>query len=266
MAVQTQEEDNKVYIDLETMEETTSRNSARRKYLARQRQETEAIQAEQAKKNRKTFRRMIVLLGVFSALCGFYAIGRDTVDDDPFIGRDEPVVHMEEEGTALPEEMYIISDLDGNVITDPSREDAEYQSVYAWNDNAHDYVVSQHIIIGSTWQTFLDTYGSYTAESISFTGSTERKESTTLENISIEDFNKEYIENGRVDLRENIQIRFESIISKDGGAYLTYEGAGGYNNEDHYDNLQIGLQVPEEMHDADVSNLMVQTIYVDRYK
>ena len=266
MAVQTQEEENKVYIDLETMEENPSRNSARRKYLAKQRQEAETIQQEQAKKNRKTFHGIIAILGVVSALCGFHAIGRNVIEDNPVIGNDEPVVHVEEDGKALPEEMFIISDLEGNIITDPSRRNTEYQSVSAWNDDAHDYVVSQHIIIGSNWQDFLDVYGSYTAESISFTGSTERKESTTLENISIEDFSKEYIEAGRVDLRENISIRFESIISRDGGAYLTYEGAGGYNNEDHYADLNFNLQVPEEMHDADASNLMVQYFYVSRYE
>lgn len=265
---QQEKEENRVYIDLETMEENTNRISARRKYIARKRQEDAEIQELQHRSNSRTIGKSLLVFAAVCALCS--AVFHTTAIRRTVPAADDPgITYVEEEGIAFPEGSMAVYDEEGNVLADPSSPDFEDLYVYGMEENAHDYIFSGPIRIGSTWQDFVNAYGDYTAESIYFSNASGSSSSSmTISNMTIHDFDQEYIQSGKVNMRDPINIQFTSYIGRNNQSYLTQEGAGGYQNVLRYDSIHFTLYVPEEVNNAkDPGNLLLQSfdVYSDTY-
>ena len=91
-------------------------------------------------------------------------------------------------------------------------------SIYglAFNPNSEVIKTSKGIAIGNTWDEFVNAYGDYIADDIVVQSSEKNETMVEVRNITINDFDREYIKTGKVILdgeHGNLSVRFSFAVN-----------------------------------------------------
>ncbi|MEE3487620.1 MAG: hypothetical protein VZT48_05905 [Bulleidia sp.] len=129
--------------------------------------------------------------------------------------------------------------------------------------DSYDYTLAGFIQIGTSWDEIVYQLGDCNAYDISFTASDEENKYASVQEISIKDFDTEYIQTGKVDLRSPVYLGIETVVGTDGKSYGTFtQLQNTYTAADHSDLIDITLVTPDAMPETSGQNLLVRSFSI----
>lgn len=288
-----QAETEKTYINVDTLEEISAGDLQRARLAQKEAHEKRMQDAarQQIKKDYRSYRLTIVAaMAAALAVTGltglFYHPGQTPLPEKltPYSENATVPVYVDygnndtapdyggklnlvNENGALMEEYMKVETSQGVVVS--VLEDGEKDiSVSAGSSeyDSYDYTLAGFIQIGTSWDEMVYQLGDCNAYSISFTSGDGKDEYTTVNEISIRDFDTEYIQTGKVDLRSPVYLDIETVVGADGKSYSSYtQVQNGYTAADHSDYIDITLVTPDAMPAASGQNLLVRSFSLTVY-
>lgn len=277
----------KTYIDVETLKEIDDLDQAKQENEKRQLNRKLAARRAQIHKDyRKWCWILAGSLAMALGIRGVQAIVNPAAAGGPaetnMPQREAPVleggtqVRAEEDfgeklnlvnanGT-LEESSYVIKDADGNILygtgAPEAAEDQDSLSVYPGMDGIDPYSCTSagFIQIGTSWDELVYQLGDLKADGIN--ARTSDGNDISLQEISLRDFDEEYVKSGKMDLRERMTVYISTSTGSDGNSYFNYAQMPRNVTIENHDYLYLDLTTPSAFQETDGSRLLVSNYYM----